>query len=279
MLMPEKNPETRVTVEDLLRLKRAERPPEAFWAQFEQDLRTRQLAAGVQQRRWWFGLSQSFAGFSRFQMPVGAAAVLAVTFLSVREYREPGLELAVSPQVQVTVNEAAINDDSAAVAAVIVDASPPADSAPAMVAATTPVQTRTAVSREVTSLVPWSAQVSTDAEPDILTPSARSIAANLAAATESQPEWGNLLVHRVSSFAANSAGRAEPLAQVVSPTELRRERLFAYHDAEPEAEVATLTEGRITSGREHLVNRLSDERLYETVRRMNAGGDRLTLRF
>ena len=38
-----------VSLEDLLRLKRAERPAPEFWVQFERELRAKQLAALVTQ--------------------------------------------------------------------------------------------------------------------------------------------------------------------------------------------------------------------------------------
>ena len=37
-----------VSLEDLLRLKRAERPPESYWADFDRQLRAKQLAALVE---------------------------------------------------------------------------------------------------------------------------------------------------------------------------------------------------------------------------------------
>jgi len=44
------NPPSRVTLEDLLCLKRAERPPPEFWSEFERELRQKQLAALVERR-------------------------------------------------------------------------------------------------------------------------------------------------------------------------------------------------------------------------------------
>ncbi len=278
MHMPEKNPQPRVSLEDLLRLKRAERPTEAFWAEFEVELRTRQLAAAVDQKRWWFSLPRVFAGFSRYQMPMGAAAVLAVTFLTLRDYREPGIELAVPATANLVVDEtpveAAVEDQ-----AMDVVPSPSTETSIPVAAssAVSPQLTRTAVNREVTPLVPWGTSDTGQAEVAILSPSARSIAANLAAATESQPEWTSVLSAKVVSLGSSNVNRAEPLAQVSSPKEVRRERLFAY-SAQPAAMISS-SEERTTTGRERLASRLSDEQLYETVSRMNAGGDRLTLTF
>ena len=81
---------SRVTVEDLLRLKRAERPPPEFWAEFERELRQRQLAALVERKPWWNGLSMSVGRLSWLRLPVGAMAVLTLTMLSVRQYSDSG---------------------------------------------------------------------------------------------------------------------------------------------------------------------------------------------
>lgn len=273
--MSEKNSPSRVTLEDLLHLKRAERPPEAFWAEFDKELRTRQLAAAVEQRRWWFSLPRVFVGFSRYQMPMGAAAVLAVTFLTLREYREPGIELAIPAAAELAADDTSSQIDPNFVLAERDPVSVESRETLAHDAtAAEPAATRTVVSREMAPLVPWGpAESSTD----IMSPSARSIAANLAAATEAQPEWGNLLGAKVASLTAKIGARSEPLAQVSSPNDMRRERLFAYN-AQPVAMVTT-GEDRATPGRERLSTRLSDEQLYESVRRMSGSGDRLTLKF
>ena len=51
-----------VTIEDLLHLKRTERPPAEFWTHFERDLRAKQLAALVEKRPWWRTLPPSALG-------------------------------------------------------------------------------------------------------------------------------------------------------------------------------------------------------------------------
>jgi hypothetical protein len=258
-----------VTLEDLLRLKRAERPPEEFWAKFEAELRTKQLAAAVEKPRWWFGLPRWFAGISRHQMPLGAAAVLAVTFLVVRDYREPGLE-AVSPSLgsAYTPALAGAGDAFDEVEGAGAHAYSPADAAPklspeAAAPAATPAPAapprpavRTASQREDS-------------------PSARSIAANLAAADQSS-NWDRVLSD-TTRFALNVPTRDEPLAQVSTPVELRRERLFGYV-AQP-AEFRSNAEDRAAPIRERLASRINEDELYERVRRMNAGGNRLTLKF
>jgi hypothetical protein len=72
--------ESKITVEDLIRLKRSERPPAEFWANFEAELRTKQLSAIVGRRSWWDSYSGIFAVVSRHQLLFGAAAALAMAF-------------------------------------------------------------------------------------------------------------------------------------------------------------------------------------------------------
>jgi hypothetical protein len=74
----------KISVEDLLRLKRAERPPAEFWATFESEIRAKQLSAIVNRRPWWDGISRAFRVVHRHPVPVGAAAALALAFVGVR---------------------------------------------------------------------------------------------------------------------------------------------------------------------------------------------------
>jgi hypothetical protein len=74
----------KISVEDLLRLKRAERPPAEFWATFESEIRAKQLSAIVNRRPWWDGISRVFRAAHRHPVPVGAAAALALAFVGIR---------------------------------------------------------------------------------------------------------------------------------------------------------------------------------------------------
>jgi hypothetical protein len=86
--MPDRRPSPlpKVTVEDLLRLKRAERPAPEFWAGFERELRQKQLAALVEKKSWWHDFAALYQRFGRLSVPVGATAILAVTFISMVRY-------------------------------------------------------------------------------------------------------------------------------------------------------------------------------------------------
>ena len=74
-----------VTIEDLVRLKRAERPPAEFWPEWDRQLRTKQLAAILDKRPWWRdALPRLGLALGRYHLPLGATAILALTILTVR---------------------------------------------------------------------------------------------------------------------------------------------------------------------------------------------------
>lgn len=84
--MKHDSPRSKVTVEDLLRVKRAERPSPDFWIRFEQELRAKQLAAIVEKRPWWHAWPRGLIRGSRWYLPAGASAALALSLFAVREY-------------------------------------------------------------------------------------------------------------------------------------------------------------------------------------------------
>src|SRR6267154_1450431 len=85
-------PSDKVTLEDLLRVKRAERPPAEFWNQFDRELQAKQLAALVGKKRWWHSAARTFARFS--YLPLGATAALAFAFMAMHQYLSPVAEIA-----------------------------------------------------------------------------------------------------------------------------------------------------------------------------------------
>ena len=85
--MNQLDPKKPVSLEDLLHLKRAERPPEAFWLQFESELRAKQLAAIVDRGPWWSSWRNISRLLARQSLPIGATAALALGLLSFHGYR------------------------------------------------------------------------------------------------------------------------------------------------------------------------------------------------
>lgn len=88
----------KITVEDLLRLKAAERPPAEFWTRFESEMRAKQLAAIVGKRSWWDGAPRIVALLYRRSISFGAVAALALAWLGARYLDGPALDPTVSLQ-------------------------------------------------------------------------------------------------------------------------------------------------------------------------------------
>src|SRR5258708_6589943 len=86
MSKPELPDPSKVTLEDLLRWKRSERPPQEFWARFEQELRTKQLAALVEKPKWWHGSLRTVGRFSRYGLALGSISALALSFVTLRNH-------------------------------------------------------------------------------------------------------------------------------------------------------------------------------------------------
>ena len=265
------------TLEDLLRLKRAERPSPEFWTQFESELRAKQLAAIMEKRPWWAPYARIFAGLARHPIPIGATAALAFAFAGyhgyqiVRVHHVPApapsaIELA---QTSEPASAGAETSSAEPADATEIDAPPvPARPAAILVAVrdpeATPIRDATAVRvRNEWPSADWSVG-------SVDSPSARSIAVNLAAAQAAEPD----VLHNLLGFSRSlDAGLVperrsvtEPLMRMISPSAERRSRLLA--DALPA--VATANETAMPSS-EHFVSRLSDDRLYESISRYASG--------
>jgi hypothetical protein len=270
-----KSPKTTVTLEDLLRVKRAESPPAEFWNEFERELRAKQLAAIVEPRPWWAPLIRVSARFSNLQLPIGAAAILAVTFVSVRQY-----DSVVSPSVVPNIAVQQQADDSSpqlAVSPVDTSASDVAEqkNEPIHYAEARTLEVDESVASSSMELAPTPAQ--TPSEPVLElepSPSARYIAANLAAAQEADPRLMDEVFGDSLRHAQSRQPMRDPLAHVSSPGESRRARLLAT--ALPVSagsnEIGNTTNDRI--GR-----RLTEERLYDTITRVGLKGDRVAIKF
>jgi hypothetical protein len=274
-MMPEKNKQPKVSLEDLFTLKRAERPPAEFWDTFQRDFHSRQRAAAIEPKRWWFVLPRIFAGMARFQMPMGAAAVLAVTFLSFREYSEPGFEVAYTATPTVAAVLMTPQDESLdePQAEVVVN-----EQTEALIAslAEEPDSTQATNLLAISPMVVWAGVSAVAAVAASESPSARSIAANLAAV---QANGGSIrgLMGVSELNLSTPKPSSDPLTEVTLPTD-SRDRLFAY---QPNAakDGSSIDNGQGVDIHSRLASQLSDDLLYDSVRRVTAGGDRLTLKF
>lgn len=282
----EKHSPSKVSLDDLFALKRAERPSEDFWQDFQRDFHVRQRAEAIEPKRWWFVLPRIFAGFSHYQMPIGAAAVLAVTFLSFREYREPGFEVAYStPQVLPVAIETVPEitaDPIAAIQSVVI---PTVESSEAALLGVEVAQIETVIaaseapdSFHLSPMVVWAGTsgLAVDSIPAAPTPSQLSIAANLATVEDAQLQVGRLLGEPQLDLAA-AITQSATLGQVSIP-EPTRQHLFVYQGSPTDFSV----EREKDSGRDThslIANRISHDELYDSVSRLSAGGNHLTVKF
>lgn len=261
----------RLTLEDLLRLKRAERPTPEFWTNFERELRQKQLAALLEKRPWWQELPRWAARHA--YLPLGAAAAVAFAFVTLRnEDRSP---LALSdparpdaPAIARTESKALPVSDAPESAVV------EAPAATAAVAEPVSVAMATTVPGDVSAMIPWSAPRTAD------TPSARSIAETLARLEETEPELlqpirSNRLAGAAARIAVTERAPVELASvSVDNPSSRRSNRLLVGYqvgDFSPEPTAPELV-------RERIARRLGDPDLFDEVRRVDVRGDRLSLK-
>ncbi len=273
-----------VSLDDLFTLKRAERPSDEFWEDFQRNLHVRQRAEAIEPKRWWFTLPRVFAGLSRYQMPIGATAVLAVTFLSFRDYSEPGFEVAYTePVVEAVAVESTVVTPEPEVVAEVATVEPVVEpeiliNTPAAQIVAEVVSKPVSQHVDLAPMVVWAGPAisAADMVPATPTPSELSIAANLARVQAESFQVGRLLGEPQVNLAA-AVTRSETLGQVTVP-QPSRERLFVYQapteDFDMQAQRPT---GRDTHSL--IARRISQDELYDSVSRVTADGDRLTLKF
>jgi hypothetical protein len=286
-----------ITVEDLLRLKRAERPAPEFWAEFDRELRTKQLAALVAKRPWWQRLPSPYVALGRlgqYRLPLGAAAALAVTFLSVREYSGEADPTEVIDAAAAQVNSVPAFVGGPAMAAADVNAAP---TYPAYVSyvesqgsvaelesrredyvlATADVSARS----EATTPGELSRMVTLLADSDDTGSSGRYIAANLNSVLPAQVLGGGLL-KKVASIASNQGfesralpargSAVDPLQQMTPPSEIRRSRYLT-------AMVSTVSDDSLDRTTARMAHRISGDELYERVQRFGTRQGGVNMKF
>jgi len=265
------NKKNTVSLEDLLKVKRAERPPAEFWAEFEREMRVKQLAAIVEPRPWWAPFIRVGARVSRYQLPIGAAAVLALSLVSLNDYGTTSIDRSsVAPVAKgssalpvAPVDETILTDSELPAPAVVdlaaMEVLPPADLA-----------AESAPTGQASHAVLLDDVESIDEAP---TPSARYIAANLAAVQADNP---GLLEEAfgVSALRSEREPARDPLAQISSPGDSRRSRLLAT------ALPAVANSNEVEVGNSQRVARhLTEERLYDSISRVGVQGDRVAFKF
>ena len=253
----------KVTLEDLLQIKRAERPAAEFWPRFEQELRAKQLAAIVETRPWWRSWTARKA-LVRVCVPLGATALVAMTFGSFRVAAvKPATGTPVSGMVAV---QAPLTSDS--VVALESNVRP-------AIAAISPV---TEVVSDASDSLPLTAVNQT-----VASTSLASTEQVFASSTATVKAAGQALAQLVglgeignSQSGKMRAALVEPLTQVATPRDNRRTRLLAYSVAfDPHAADSSDS----IRSRERITHRISDEAIYDSITRLGLSGNRVSIKF
>lgn len=282
--MPEsdhRSPSRRPTLEDLLHLKRAERPSPEFWSRFEHELRQKQLAALMERRPWWHTFTRQILR-NHAIMPLGAAAVLSVVYLSNHTWQP----------VPANAVPSAIEAGHLPVAGTPVDTSlnhvsaqPPsvtpaeAQSVPVLVAASDAPSRQELVvlspqlPERAMETIPWVAASSSQGLP------AHLMMLEVGADANSTPGFAAIPVATAFAQAAISipGKSAENNGELtsVSQQSSRRGRLLAQFSErqfsrEPQAPAHM---------RERLARRLADANIPDQITRIGLKGDQVSLRF
>lgn len=267
---------SKVTLEDLLQLKRAERPSAEFWPEFEQELRAKQLAAIVQTRSSW----RDWVGrktLIRLCMPLGAAAVVAMTFSSVRS--DGPVATPAEPVVgQVSSGLVAVNslDADSNAAALIAGEKSFANTEVAV----NDGSSSTDEAADVMVVVPARAmQVANTNNATATNFVTRTFDANPVMQVLSEPTLVQMVGRALSVSSQAAASRTpvtEPLAQVATPRDNRRSRLLAYSVSFDPHAADSLDAVR---SRDRITHRLSDEAIYDSITRLGLSGDRVSIKF
>jgi hypothetical protein len=262
-------PPDKVTLEDLLRLKRAERPPAEFWFQFDRELQAKQLAALVGKKRWWHSAARTLARFS--YLPLGATAALAFALMAAHQYLSPVAEIAGSAKSPIPAAKIirAVPPADVAVVSQPPAATPHDKSVSTAVASVLPASHPAAI-REIPTAITWLPDTlqSTDTTPL----SEHSMSVSFADERFASPNPASNL----ESMGEVKARRtADPLAQVSSPTETQHARLLA-----------ALTDVRMVSTvdpvvlmHQHLATRMGDDGLADDAGRFDANGTSMSVKF
>ncbi len=258
--VPERKP---ITVEDLLRVKRAERPDAEFWATWQRETRSKLKITMGEKRPWWrSSLPRVWIAVARWHVPVGATALAVLAFFSVREYQPslPGVALA-APQ---------------SLAAQGIQASAEASHSN-LLSELRQDQNSTEVSKSLSGDVARSVAMlapADDFHQARVSPAARAIAANLAYARSFEPEMVSELRSQSTFLAV--APIEEPLARVPTTRDLKRDRIMASYQS------GSNSNGAVGSLRQQdrILSRLSEDKLYDAgISRVGARGDRFSVKF
>lgn len=295
----------KITVEELLRFKRAERPSAEFWAAFNAQLKERQLAAAIkEQRSWWHALPHYVIA-----LPAGAAAALAIGFIVWRNAlpHVPAPQSATVAHTETSTGGAISATAQSDIPGIIASGINAPTNTPAILVASVEKNTAAEIvaSQPVVSDEPAQANRAAFVTHSTAAMAARSFARISPAATGSAPTLlgakfttpkattsTTLFATPVTIFndtaavATASGEDAQPAAnatKIPEASDPRRERLMAYYtDALPAASAANTTASdnpRVTRLRDRMTSRFNDKTLTDSFSRVDATGDSLTIKF
>jgi hypothetical protein len=293
MIDPQR-PTSKVTLEDLLRFKRAERPPAEFWIEFEHTLRAKQLAAIVEKRPWW----RTISGFSRWSIPLGAAAALSITFVSLQRSPAPAAASADLAKVQSGPSPAVASEHMIPVSAEVASVAASPVALPAAPAEAVSVSTHVVREAEASRLVADSSSAPQSQVP-LATVSERiaGIASDSRTEDQASAEFASVTTSSTPSLASLGAyfDRAvahfgessrkdrdqvvEPLSQLTSPREARRARLLAFGSTVDNRSPQYSDSTNVVRSRERIASHLNEDALYDSLHRLGVKANRVSIQF
>jgi len=260
--MNETESRPKITLEDLLQLKRAERPSAEFWPEFERTLRAKQLAAIVESRPWWRNWTFRKT-LVRVGMPLGATAAVAMTLSSFRV-------AAIKPSTEGLAHNMATVQAPLAMG----------ESVSAQENHSFPVRTDGVASSEAIPQSNVQADqplvAATETTGSASTGSAEQLLASGKAAGQALAQFVGLMDIPSSQMANARPAVVEPLTQVATPRDNRRTRLLAYSVSfDPHAADSS----DAVRSRERITHRLSDDAIYDSITRLGLSADRVSIKF
>lgn len=264
------------TLDELFAVKRAERPEQSFWDDFERGLRQKQLAAIVLPRPWWHAPSL----WARKAAPYGgfaaAAAALALAFTTLRApvAFEGSANTALSAPARGVV--APLDKSVAVVRPVSAPAAPAELASPPLVAAGLPAGGANGAAAEavvVAAAIPARLEIT-------LSASGASLAGTATASGGDIPHFvAEPVAAEVLPLAPVLAEAPLPEGLLIEPPAVlrtRHDRLLAKALEDTPGE----EDRSLAQVRERVVHRLADgEELYASITRVGVSGDRLSLKF
>jgi hypothetical protein len=261
-----------VTIDDLLKLKRAEAPAADFWPQFERELREKQLAAIVERRPWWVALPSVYAFVVRRRLSLAAgASALTIGLLSFNVYHDSraGLEASASDLQVAAPSAPEMAAPTVAAARVSPGAILPAPARALAVAGadriSRPAARMAVASNETVPAIPLLDDMPPSGATERFDALSRSLGGELATSPVSIPAGARSLLVGTRDFGSRliptRTSSADPLAQMQAPAE-HRSRLLA------EAYTAMASAGDVVAPpSERVLSSLSDDRLYSSGNR------------